>query len=106
MKQVAEAHRTYRIALPEEDWYEPTHISDTHHVAKLIRAARGSGLHIQVTPVTRLRAANACSWCRARPRGWEHDCDGPYEYSVCDDDQCREARRRAYEGEIAYPSYY
>ncbi|MER6176674.1 hypothetical protein [Streptosporangium sp. NPDC001681] len=106
MQQLIDATRTYRIALPQENWFETCNVADPRHVARLIRVAGRSGLHIEVTPVTALRVANACSWCRARPRAWEHDCDGPYERAVCDNDQCREARRRAYEGEIAYPSYH
>ncbi|MFI6889128.1 hypothetical protein [Streptosporangium canum] len=106
MLRLIAATRTYRIALPEESWFEPCTVSNPHHVTRLIRAARRSGLHIEVTLITELHTANACSWCRARPRAWEDDCDGPYERSVCDNDQCHEARRRAYDGEIAYPSYY
>ncbi|MFG3200339.1 hypothetical protein ACGFYT_29945 [Streptomyces sp. NPDC048208] len=36
--------------------------------------------------------ANACAWCGSRPRVWEWDCDGKFETSSCDSEQCRAGR--------------
>ncbi|MFI9591123.1 hypothetical protein [Nonomuraea sp. NPDC052265] len=74
-------------------------------VASMLRAATEWGLPITVTSTTRTDAVRACSWCRARPRAWEWQCEVRRELTTCDEAQCRAARRAADEGEIAPPSY-
>ncbi|MEV4472894.1 hypothetical protein [Nonomuraea sp. NPDC049504] len=106
MKYVATATRRYRMELPDRDWFEPIVTDDVHRVIRSRRAARLAGLQLVVTLLPlRAEEVPACSWCRARPRAVEYDCDGAYLTATCESAQCRKARRLAYEGVIAYPSY-
>lgn len=43
---------------------------------------------ISVTRVWVTETVPACSWCGARPKRVEWDCDGAY-YTSCDSPQCR-----------------
>lgn len=72
---------------------------------RAIRSARLAELPLLVTPLTpEVEQLPACSWCRARPRAIEKDCDGAYTTATCDTPQCRKARLLAAEGVIANPS--
>lgn len=65
--------------------------------AQFIRAQREYPEHADMFTVvreTRERVANACMYCGSRPRTWEWDCDGLFENSTCDSDQCRAGRFR------------
>ncbi|TMR92811.1 hypothetical protein [Nonomuraea basaltis] len=106
MKYVAAATRGYRLELRGHDWFEPQTTTDRAWVLNSIRVARLAGLPLVVALLTpEVEYLPACSWCRARPRAVEQDCDGVYVTATCDAPQCVEARRLAYEGVIAYPSH-
>ncbi|WP_433426196.1 hypothetical protein ACQP1V_42950 (plasmid) [Microtetraspora malaysiensis] len=104
MKRITAPTSSYLLELPGHDWYE-SRVTGLRDARNTLHAARQAGLTMKVTRIVKLRTANACSWCRARPRAWDWDCDGAYEDAVCDSDQCREGRRLADDGIIAYPSY-
>ncbi|MFG3438413.1 hypothetical protein ACGF0J_14310 [Nonomuraea sp. NPDC047897] len=106
MKHVAVAVRRYRLELPGYDWFEPQTTTDLARVVRSLRAARLAGLTVRATLLPlQVEQVPACSWCRARPRAVENDCDGSYLTATCVSPQCREARRLAYDGVIAYPSH-
>lgn len=106
MKYVVVGDRRYRLELPGHDWFEPITTSDHRRVSQFIRAARAVEMAVTVSALpTQIERVPACTWCRARPSVFEQDCDGPYMTSNCGSPQCAEARRLAYEGVIAYPSY-
>ncbi|GAA5046084.1 hypothetical protein HNP84_002489 [Thermocatellispora tengchongensis] len=106
MKHVVAAVRRYRMELPGHEWFAPRTTDNLNQVVDSIRLARLAGLPLVVslTALT-VERVPACTWCRARPRVFEYDCDGPYMSSNCGSSQCAEARHLAYEGVIAYPSY-
>lgn len=104
MKYVAFAVPRYRMELQGHEWFEPQATTDRNRVISAIRTARLAGLPLLVTLLApKVEQLPACSWCRARPRAVEYDCDGSYFTATCDAPQCREARRLAYDGIIAYP---
>jgi hypothetical protein len=106
LKYVVVGIRRYRLELPGHDWFIPVTTGDRRQVTHAIRTARIAELPLTVTPLPpQVEWVRACTWCRARPSEVEQDCDGPYMTSTCGSPQCAEARRLAYEGVIAYPSY-
>lgn len=47
-----------------------------------------NGYTLRVERVVGTWEAKACYYCQARPRAWDHDCDGMYEMSTCEEPQC------------------
>ncbi|MEU1880910.1 hypothetical protein ABZ470_26685 [Streptosporangium sp. NPDC020072] len=104
MKYIDISIRRYQVAIPGSQ-IGPI-ITEDLQVIRSLRPARLAGLPLAITALPlRVERVPACSWCRARPRVIEYDCDGPYTTVTCDAPQCIEGRHRAYEGIIAYPSH-
>jgi hypothetical protein len=105
LNTITHHRRRYHVTYNDHSWTFGTDLVGLHRIRGLLGAARANRLPIAVTTTIDTAQVRLCSWCRARPRAWEWDCDGAYQLALCDDPQCCHARRAAWEGVIAPPAH-
>ncbi|WP_433379193.1 hypothetical protein [Streptosporangium sp. CA-115845] len=102
---IQQTRRFHRVRYLGEEWTLPVDGLGNSRLASLLRAARGWGLPITISPVARTETVRACTWCRARARALAWAGPRRYELNTCDAAQCVAGRRAVHEHELDPPAH-